>query len=77
MLKFCPKSGFQIAWGGPVRVADREPYRGAIASKVLELEDLGVAVVAEGIETELRLERPRTRGGAQPGYRSRVNREGA
>jgi hypothetical protein len=31
----------------------------------------------EGIETELRLERSRTRGGAQPGHRSRVNREGA
>ncbi len=37
----------------PVRNVDRDPYRAVIASKLLELaKDLGVAVVAEGVETE-------------------------
>ncbi len=38
---------------GLVRQVDRNPYHAVIASKLLELaKDLGVAVVAEGIETE-------------------------
>ena len=37
----------------PARNVDQDPYRAAIASKLLELaKDLGVAVVAEGVETE-------------------------
>lgn len=38
---------------GLLRDVDREPYRAAIASKLLELaKDLGVSVIAEGVETE-------------------------
>ena len=36
-----------------VQDVDQDPYLAAIASKLLELaEDLGVSVVAEGVETE-------------------------
>ncbi|MCA1718516.1 MAG: EAL domain-containing protein [Actinobacteria bacterium] len=38
---------------GLSRDVDRDPYRAAIASKLLELaRDLGVPVIAEGVETE-------------------------
>ncbi len=38
---------------GLVRDVDRDPYRTAIAAKLLDLaKDLGVTVVAEGVETE-------------------------
>ena len=38
---------------GLSRDVDREPYQAAIASKLLELaRDLGVPVIAEGVETE-------------------------
>ncbi len=38
---------------GLVRDVDRDPYRTAIAAKLLDLaKDLGVIVVAEGVETE-------------------------
>ena len=38
---------------GLLQDVDRDPYRAAIASKLLELaRDLGVSVIAEGVETE-------------------------